>query len=243
MRKNVSSIIAVLIVATFFTGYSVIIQSYLDESGLLSGSSIFDGNGREISILVPAIDNNNRGIITLMNVKAIEGSGNILVGINDILFWVDTQASIRTSEKLAENITGKTISNTDIIYTLETPGGLIEGESAGAAITAATVALLEDKNINNSVMITGTIKSDGSIGKIGGIVEKARAAKSVGARLFIVPAGQGSETVTEPVRSCDMIGDSVYCRTDYISMSLSEALDIEVIEVSNIQEALKYLVV
>jgi len=39
------------------------------------------------------------------------------------------------------------------------------------------------------VTLTGTIEADGSIGAIGGILEKAQAAKAAGKRLLLLPEG------------------------------------------------------
>jgi uncharacterized protein len=50
------------------------------------------------------------------------------------------------------------------------------------------------KPINASVMMTGTVEPDGTVGKVGGIVEKATAAAEAGAKLFIVPEGQSVTT-------------------------------------------------
>ena len=65
------------------------------------------------------------------------------------------------------------------------------GPSAGAALTIATIAALKHDSIRSDVVITGTINADGTIGQIGGVLEKAQAAKDIGAKLFLVPVGQG----------------------------------------------------
>ncbi len=41
--------------------------------------------------------------------------------------------------------------------------------------------------VNPKVMMTGMINPDGTIGPVGGILEKASAAASVGAKLFLIP--------------------------------------------------------
>lgn len=93
-------------------------------------------------------------------------------------------------------------------------------------------------------MITGTINPDGSIGPVGGVLVKAEAAKGVGAKLFLVPVGQGVQTSYVPENQCRTIGRYQYCTTDYDSqeVNITSQAGIAVKEVSNISEALKYFI-
>lgn len=193
-------------------------------------------------IKVPAVDNEGRGVVTNLIVEAIPGNGKVLVNINNLLFWIDTQYSIRVAEKVAENFTKINLSNIDLSYTIETNASVIEGQSAGAAITIATIAALQNKTLNRSVMITGTINPDGTIGEVGGIVAKAKAAKDVNVTLFLVPSGQGVQTNYKPVQKCEKIGPITYCTIEYTEerIDITKEAGIEVREVSTIQEALKY---
>ena len=195
-------------------------------------------------IKAPAVDNNGNGVVTLLKVEALRGSGRVLVDIKNLLFFVDTQSSMQTAKDVAENITHTNSSNVDLIYSIDTPASVIEGPSAGAALTIATVAALENKTLNPHVMITGTINEDGTIGQIGGVVAKAEAAKSVGATLFLVPTGQGMQTVVKPVTTCSFVGNLKYCQTIYQTENTNTQLvpGIEIREVGTIQEALKYFV-
>jgi PDZ domain-containing protein len=43
------------------------------------------------------------------------------------------------------------------------------------------------------VAVTGTIRTDGSVGPIGGLAQKASAVKQMGAKVFIVPTEQGPD--------------------------------------------------
>jgi uncharacterized protein len=197
------------------------------------------------TILVPAVDQEGNGIVTSLKVDVMPGEGRALVNINQLLFWVDTQYSIQSAKIVAQNVTGMDLSGLDIVYTIDTNATVIEGPSAGAALTIATVAALENKTINHSVMITGTISRGGLVGPVGGVVAKATAAKEIGAELFIVPGGQAVETYYEPQRSCQRIGPITYCTTDYVERKfvVSEEAGIDVEEVFTIHEALKYFLV
>jgi len=199
---------------------------------------------KTITINIPAVDDQGNGVITKLKVQALSGEGRTLVNVDNLLFWVDTQFSIRTAKEVAENITQIDLSNVDLIYDIETNASVIEGESAGAALAIATLAAIQNKTVNQSVIITGTINPNGDIGPIGGVIAKAKAAKDVGAALFLVPEGQSIQVNYIPERKCEKVGPITYCKTDYKqeAIDISKDIGIDVIEVSDIQEALKYFI-
>jgi uncharacterized protein len=195
-----------------------------------------------VTLNAPAVDNQGNGVITLLRIEARPGSGRTLVDINNILFFVDTQNSIQTAREVAANYTHANLSNIDLIYSVETNASVIEGPSAGAALTISTIAALEGKQLPHNVMITGTINPDGTIGPVGGITAKASAAKDIGATIFLVPQGQGSQTTYSPVQQCQQMGLITYCTTEYraSSVDVSKDLGITVKEVTSIQDSLPY---
>ncbi len=71
----------------------------------------------------------------------------------------------------------------------------IGGPSAGSTYAMAIYDMLSTKDIANGRKIagTGTITIDGQIGEIGGIEEKAIAAKGAGATLFVVPKSEAKD--------------------------------------------------
>src|SRR3989344_140570 len=83
---------------------------------------------------LPAVDNEGKGVSTILKVELKKGDGKTLVDIDDLLFWADTQHSIRIAKLVAENITKISTSNVDLIYSVEANASLIGGPSAGAAI-------------------------------------------------------------------------------------------------------------
>jgi len=200
---------------------------------------------RSVSLYVPAVDNEGNGVTTTLTVEEKPGRGGTLVDVNQLLFWVDTQHSIRIAKRVAENYTKLDLSNIDLIYSIETNASVIGGPSAGAALTVATITVLENKTLNPKVMITGTINSDGTIGPVGEIVAKAKAAKDVGATIFLVPGGQAVQTYYMPEEKCQKFGPVTYCTTEYKAKKIDVSKDagITVKEVSNIDEALKYFLV
>jgi uncharacterized protein len=77
---------------------------------------------------------------------------------------------------------------------------------------------------------------------VGGIYEKAEAAKQIGATLFLVPKGQGKEIKLVPEEKCIKRPNFIFCETTYKrkEIDISENVGIKVVEVGNIKEAMKY---
>jgi len=198
-----------------------------------------------VTMSVPAVDKDEKGVTTLLTVQAVPGSGRILADIDKLLFWTDTQNSIRRATTVAENVTGINVTDYDLIYTIQANASVIGGPSAGAALTMATIAALEDREINNSVMITGSINHDGTIGPVGSIFEKAVAAKQEGAKLFLVPLTQSSQIIYKDRQYCEKIGWMDFCTTETYPVKIDVEKDagIAVIEVMTIEDAMKLMLV
>ena len=104
---------------------------------------------------------------------------------------------------VAENITGSNLSAKDVIFSIHAPGAVpqIDGPSAGALMTAVVTAAIENRTLNQSVTLTGTINPDGTIGAIGGVTDKAQAAKDSGKLLFLLPEANRVLSFTTPAGS------------------------------------------
>ena len=249
-RKSKSIIIigVILIVSIAFVGSRYVhFESIVKTEGEKPKIEILNITNytqeRFVKIYVPAVDNEGRGVATVLKVGIKPGSGKVLVDINNILFWLDTQQSIQTAKKVAEAITKVDLSKFDLIYSLENINAtVVEGPSAGAALTIATIAVIEGKEIDLKTMITGTINPDGSIGPVGGIIPKAQAAKEIGATTFLVPEGQGTQVNYVPEERCERIGYFTFCTTTYKKKieNVGKSVGINVVEVKDIREAMKY---
>ena len=195
-----------------------------------------------VKMPLPAVDDSGSGVNTFLTVEATPGSGRTLTDIDNLLFWADTQHSMRIARRVAENITGKNVEDYDIIYSIEANASLIGGPSAGAALTIATIAALEGKKPNSNIMITGSINHDGSIGPVSAILEKAQAAKTIGAELFLVPLLQSRDVIYETSEHCEVFGNTEICTTETkpkkIEVETEAGINIE--EVETIQDAMDY---
>jgi uncharacterized protein len=201
--------------------------------------------GNEVRMIIPAVDESGNGVTTLLSVQAKPGSGKVLIDVNNLFFFVDTQNSIRTAREVAQNVSGIDLSKVDLIYSVDANVSAVEGPSAGAALTIATIAAVENKTPNPHVVISGTINPDGTIGPIGGVLEKAKAAKEAGATSFLVPDGQGTSTTYQPQQNCKTIGPITYCTNEYkgSKTDISSAAGITIKEVSTINDALSYFII
>ena len=158
---------------------------------------------RNVTVYAPAVastDNGYIGVISTITVT-IQSNGNGRVFVDTLpLTQVDMQGSARLAVKVAstlvENDKNSNIdpSNFDYFFVVRTNSPVIGGPSAGAIMTVATVALLENWTLDDKTIMTGMINPDGSIGPIGGIPQKIDAAASVGAERFLIPKGQGTYT-------------------------------------------------
>ena len=139
------------------------------------------------------------GVVMEAEIEFIEGDGRILVDTVPNI-GIDIQTSVRMAVLVAQELTGISLSNTDAILTVRASEevDVVDGQSAGAAITIAILAALTNQTVKQGVYMTGTINNDGSIGPVGGIAAKALAAAENGSQLFLVPNGQSKIIVYKP---------------------------------------------
>lgn len=146
---------------------------------------------------VMAVDENDKGHLIPLEVIIKSGKGNLFLNVANVLVDETLQSSAQTAILVAREVSRKSLSDKDVLINIEAPVQeqkvSISGGSAGAAMTLAAMAAIQDKILRNDVLITGTIREDHTIGRIGAPRAKALAAKENGAVLFLVPAGQKSE--------------------------------------------------
>ena len=182
-----------------------------------------------------------RGYVLRADVELVEGQGRVLVN-TEVLNGMDIQTSVRTAAAVVETLTGASFGNTDIILTItsDVTVDAVDGPSAGAAITVALLAALRRVEVMDGIYITGTINSDGSVGKVGGVPYKALAAAEEGAETVIVPAGQGTVTLYEP--KTIQLGRRILTTYEKVTMTLEEYLlengyAVRVVEADSVLEA------
>ena len=175
-----------------------------------------------------------------------QGEGLILVN-TEVPTGIDFQESAKTAVQIAQDYLDADLSKKDIVFSItvdadKTQLQAVDGYSAGAAMAILLISEIQEKPISDDTVITGSILSDASIGRVGGIFDKAEAAGEYGAKVFLVPANQD---VTQ-VESCDesRTGNFIYrsCTLEEKPLSpiTQEMFGMEVREVRDIVDALRY---
>ena len=157
---------------------------------LVSTVSAAGGQGSTIgtaSIHAPAvIILNNSGTLTTIALTVTRGTGNVSV-IGPTSVASSTLGSAQTAAQYAVNSLGLNMDNYNFTYDIEDFNTSVSGPSAGAAMTLLAVSVLNHKQINSNITLTGTISQNGTIGQIGGVYDKMNAAASYGIKYAFVP--------------------------------------------------------
>ncbi|AEH06639.1 S16 family serine protease [Methanothermococcus okinawensis] len=187
----------------------------------------------DVSIVAPAVAETDYGYVGApinIDVKVSEGHGHVYMDTMPMT-QLDMQGSARIASKVAFDICGKNQKNYDTYYVVRSDVPVIGGPSAGATLCVATIADLNNWSLNNNVMMTGMINPDGSIGPVGGILEKIKAAKSRNVEYFLIPSGERYV----PANDLTGTGNNTVDAVEY-----GKNLGIKVIEVKSIYEAVYY---
>ncbi len=117
-----------------------------------------------------------------ISVEIQPGEGRVLFQTTPLM-GVLFQDAGNIAVLVAENKTGKSLSSSDVILSINAKNQIqrVEGPSAGALMTLITISAIDSNiKLNHSITLTGTIDSKGNIGLIGGVLEKAKAARAGG---------------------------------------------------------------
>ncbi len=184
------------------------------------------------------------GAMTDISVEVRPGKGRVLVQTTPLM-GVVFQDAANTAVFVAESKTGKSLSSSDIIFSIsakdQIPG--VDGPSAGALMTLVTISAINNNTkLNDSITLTGTIDNEGNIGQIGGVLEKAKAAKEGGKTLFLIPR-DNSELVTYKFVKRNFGGITIVERVPEIVDAkeyIEKDVGIEIEYVDTIDDVLKY---
>jgi len=143
---------------------------------------------KEASMPVPAVVMLGGGELVQLEVEIRPGHGDVYVA-TDPLVGIQTQDSAKTAFKVAGKLTGADMSKYDALVRMNVYGGAksVDGPSGGAAMTLLMLSILENKTLRSDLTVTGTIQADGSIGEVGEVGKKTRAAVLSGMRVILIP--------------------------------------------------------
>ncbi len=128
------------------------------------------------------------GVMLNISAEVKPGRGRVLVDTQPLMGLVFQDAA-NTAVFVAQNRTGVSLAGSDVIFSIRAPGQVpaVDGPSAGALMTLLAISAVGGKPLREDLTLSGTIDKDGNVGAIGGIPEKAQAAKDAGKSLFLLP--------------------------------------------------------
>jgi len=233
--------------AGFFLGIFFVFH-FLNENYKYFYSNItLEQSVGEIIFPLVAITYDSRGIIEYGRLKITKGSGEAYISINPFV-EPDTQYAFENAIKAACKLSKIDCSKYDFILNIESNATLVGGPSAGLSFALAIYYLLNNKTFPTYVAATGTIDSNGNIGPVGNIFEKALTSAQAGKKIFLVPKGQSIVYKYERVeKKYEPFPGFVFIQIEYkpVPVNLSEFFwenyKMKVMEVSNLKEAINVI--
>jgi len=100
------------------------------------------------------------------------------------------QDSIPTVIYYVEKHTNQTMQNKDLYVGLNSLAHNVDGTSASAAMAVGLISLLENKFIDDSIAMTGTLSRTGRLIRVEGVNVKIDVAKEIGIDKILIPDSQ-----------------------------------------------------
>jgi uncharacterized protein len=195
-------------------------------------------NGVTIPLVADRFTSNGEeGSYLSAQVVVTNGTGHVFVDTNPFT-QVDLQGSARIAAMVASDVLGVNEKSHDFYYIIEIDSPVIGGPSAGGVLTVATIAAINNWTIKPGVAMTGMIDPDETIGPVGGIPFKLRAAAAKGTTTFLVPQGQLVTNITNYTvisRNSSRVHNTSEESVDL--KQLGNELGVNVKEVETIQDA------
>lgn len=245
--------------------YFRISQFYMETSQNLAKYQGLSLAGKQVSmdffgvyVLSLAKDSTFKGIlnvadtVTSINGKTFQSSAELIDYVSslklgsDVTVGYESLGEKRTADgqiiKLDNGKNGIGIGlvdhtevKADVPIEFQTAG--IGGPSAGLMFTLSIYTQLADPTLRagRDIAGTGTIEQDGSVGDIGGVDKKVISAAKAGATVFFAP--------NNPVDK-EVLKENPQALSNYdeaVKTVKEEGLDIEVVPVTTVQEAIAYL--
>ncbi|HEY9206649.1 MAG TPA: S16 family serine protease [Candidatus Methanoperedens sp.] len=183
------------------------------------------------------------GSLINISVEIRPGEGRILVQTKPLMGTMFQDAA-NTAVYVAQNKTGMQLSGSDVIFSIESGKEIpsVDGPSAGALMTLLVISALEKKELKNDMTLTGTIDQYGHVGAIGGVIEKAKAAKEGGKTLMLL-SEENSKLVQYTESRRNIAGVTIIQQvpeTVDAKQYIEANVGINVEYVDNIDDVLKY---
>lgn len=174
------------------------------------------------TIRAPAvIISNETGSLTTFNLVVQKGNGSVRINGPAIVGNSTIQSALAAAQ-YGSFYLGLNETKYNFTYTIEDSAANVSGPSAGAAMTVLAISALSNKPLLSNFTMTGTIENGGQIGEIGGVYDKAAAAKAANLSYILVPAAPAGSLEAELY---DLVQDN---------------FQIPLVQVANITQAYKF---
>ena len=194
------------------------------------------------TIKIPVMNGTRGAQVVDASIFLKHGTGMVLVDIGDA--YVDdykAQPMIKDAVIAAFRVTGIKLDKYDVVVSFDrVDGATIKGDSMGAAVACGVVAAVMKREIVSSAVITGAVRQDGRIMSAGKILDKARALKDEGVDTFLVPVGNAIDVNYVERKVCAEGSDCVGV-VEKEEIDVGQVVGIDVIEVANLEDALRYM--
>lgn len=146
-----------------------------------------------VEVPLPMYETRDRsGTITPMSVTSIAGNGTY-VRVDKVTYRESLQESIPASRNYIDQHPVYTLPHDAVIVSInpENDWDFVGGDSLQLPLTLGLIATNPGVQLNESVVATGAISSDGTVNSVGDVPAKATAARENGYDVILVPDGQG----------------------------------------------------
>jgi uncharacterized protein len=184
---------------------------------------------RSITIHALAVSSNDTGAVINITVTAMTpGSGYVYVASSP-LPTAESGTFISSSQiaaLVATYLANQPFNKYNFLINVEPTTLEIGGPSASGYMTVAMWALITNHTLNPDVVMTGMILPDGSIGPVGGLPAKIKAAAQEGYEVVLIPYGQ-QEYQTSTGQVINLV-------------SYGRSLGVDVIPIMSVRQAIYY---
>ncbi|QQR93122.1 MAG: hypothetical protein IPJ89_02690 [Candidatus Iainarchaeum archaeon] len=151
----------------------------------------------DTSLRVFAVAPDGKALSAELELHIIPGEGRVWSSVSGPLVGTATQSTEKIAVKISKNYFANA-DQYDYFFTINSNASVVDGPSAGSAMSLLVVSALQDRRIPTNVGLTGTITTTGEVGPVGGVFEKAKAAHEAGIDLFLIPRGESRQVVKLP---------------------------------------------
>ncbi len=170
---------------------------------------------------IPAVVGQDGGLF-LVEVRTIPGSGNIFLTTSPHT-GISTQISVDDAVKYGFKSANKSLSDCDVLVNIHANNlaDYVDGPSAGLAFSTLTYSVLTGIPMRSDATLTGGVDSTGTVTRVGGLYEKARAAARDGLKYFITPPNSLQEKI--------------------LLKRLERTYNISIVEIADVRSAINFL--